>query len=117
MGSMCFSSIAIVMGKDNTELLGEAVLTQGVMLSILFCYCWSGEQLRQKADAVALAAWETEWVGAPIAFQRSMLFVISAASKEIIFTAGKFVSVSNVTLVKILQQTLSLITFLLSLSE
>ena len=43
------------------------------------------------------AAFGCEWVGAPIPFQRCLMFIIATSNKEFQLTAGKFVPVSNVT--------------------
>jgi len=43
------------------------------------------------------AAFGCDWVGTPIPFQRCLMFIIATANKEFQLTAGKFVSVSNVT--------------------
>jgi len=42
-------------------------------------------------------AFGCDWVGTAIPFQRSLLFIIATANKEVQLTAGKFVPVSNVT--------------------
>jgi hypothetical protein len=47
------------------------------------------------------AAFGCDWVGTPIPFQRSLMFLIAAANKEIQLTAGKFVPVSNVTMMNV----------------
>ena len=47
------------------------------------------------------AAFGCDWVGTPIPFQRSLMFIIAAANKGFQLTAGKFVSVSNVTTVNV----------------
>jgi len=43
------------------------------------------------------AAFGCDWMGSPIPFQRSLVFIIAAANKEFQLTAGKFIPVSNVT--------------------
>ena len=50
-----------------------------------------------QADSVRDAAFGCDWVGTPIPFQRCLMFIIATANKEFHLTAGKFVSVSNVT--------------------
>jgi hypothetical protein len=47
------------------------------------------------------AAWGCDWVGAPVPFQRSLAFIIATANKEFTLTAGKFVSVSNKTMMNV----------------
>ena len=43
------------------------------------------------------AAFGCDWVGTAIPFQRCLMFIIATANNEFQLTAGKFVSVSNVT--------------------
>ena len=47
------------------------------------------------------AAFGCDWVGTPISFKRCILLIISTANKEFHLTAGKFVSVSNVTMMNV----------------
>jgi hypothetical protein len=50
-----------------------------------------------QAESVRDAAFGCDWVGTPIQFQRSLVFIIATTNKEFHLTAGKFVPVSNVT--------------------
>jgi hypothetical protein len=50
-----------------------------------------------QAESVRNAAFECDWVGTPIPYQRCLMFIMSTANKEFQLTAGKFVPVSNVT--------------------
>jgi hypothetical protein len=54
-----------------------------------------------QAESVRDAAWECDWVGTPVPFQRCLAFIIATANKEFTLTAGKFVPVSNVTLLNV----------------
>jgi hypothetical protein len=47
------------------------------------------------------AAWGCDWVGTPVPFQRCLAFIIAAANKEFTLTAGKFVPVSNKTMMNV----------------
>ena len=47
------------------------------------------------------AAFGCDWVGTPIPFQRCLMFIIATANKEFQLTAGKFVPVSNVTMMNV----------------
>jgi hypothetical protein len=47
------------------------------------------------------AALACDWVGTPIPFQRCLMFIIAATNKEFQLTAGKFVPVSNVTMMNV----------------
>jgi len=47
------------------------------------------------------AAFGCDWVGTPIPFQRCLMIIIATANKELQLTAGKFVPVSNVTILNV----------------
>jgi hypothetical protein len=54
-----------------------------------------------QADSVRDAAWGCDWVGTPVPFQRCLMFIIATANKQFQLTAGKFVPVSNVTMMNV----------------
>jgi len=54
-----------------------------------------------QAERVRDAAFWCNWVGTAIPFQRSLMFIIAAANKGFQLTAGKFVPVSNVTMMNV----------------
>ena len=47
------------------------------------------------------AAWGCDWIGTPVSFQRCLVFIIASANKEFTLTAGKFVPVSNKTMLNV----------------
>jgi 3-deoxy-D-manno-octulosonic acid (KDO) 8-phosphate synthase len=47
------------------------------------------------------AAWGCDWMGTPVPFQRCLTFIIATANKEFTLTAGKFVPVSNKTMMNV----------------
>jgi hypothetical protein len=47
------------------------------------------------------AAFGCDWVGTPIPFQRCLMFIIATANKDFQLTAGKFVPVSNLTMMNV----------------
>ena len=54
-----------------------------------------------QAVSVRDAAFGCQLVGIPIPFQRCLMFIIATANKEFQLTAGKFVPVSNVTMMNV----------------
>jgi hypothetical protein len=54
-----------------------------------------------QAESVRDAAWGCDWVGTPVPFQRCLTFIIATANKEFTLTAGKFVPVSNKTMMNV----------------
>jgi hypothetical protein len=54
-----------------------------------------------QASSIADAVWNSNWVGTPVSFQRCLVLINAAANKTFILTAGKFVPVSNKTMVNV----------------
>ena len=54
-----------------------------------------------QADSVRDAAFGCDWVGTAFPFQRCLMFIIATANKEFQLTAGKFVPVSNLTMMNV----------------
>jgi MFS-type transporter involved in bile tolerance (Atg22 family) len=54
-----------------------------------------------QAEKVREAAWGCDWVGTPVPFQRCLLFIIATSNKHFTLTAGKFVPVSNKTMMNV----------------
>ena len=57
--------------------------------------------LNPQLEMVTDAAWGCDWVGTPVSFQRCLIFIIATANKEFTLTAGKFVPVSNKTMLNV----------------
>jgi hypothetical protein len=54
-----------------------------------------------QAETVRDAAFGCDWVGTPIQFQRCLVFIIATTNKGFHLTAGKFVPVSNLTMINV----------------
>jgi len=54
-----------------------------------------------QAESVRDAAFGCDWVGTAIPFQRCLIFIIATANKGFQLTAGKFVPVSNLTMMNV----------------
>jgi len=57
------------------------------------------------------AAFGCDWVGTSISFQRCLMLIIATANKGIQLTAGKFVPVSNLTMMNV--STINILCYLL----
>ena len=54
-----------------------------------------------QVENVRDAACGCDWVGTPVSFQRCLVFIIASANKGFTLTAGKFVPVSNTTMMNV----------------
>ena len=50
---------------------------------------------------IKFSAYDADWVGAPISFQRSILVITTATTRDFTFTAGKFIPINNETLMSV----------------
>ncbi|GFG30955.1 hypothetical protein Cfor_03708, partial [Coptotermes formosanus] len=99
---MCFdalSAITVIWG-DHADITQAAVVYIFATGSVCL-YCWLGNELSEQAECLRDAAWGCDWVGTPVLFQRCLVFTIAAANKGFTLTAGKFVPVSNSTMMNV----------------
>jgi hypothetical protein len=54
-----------------------------------------------QVDSVRDAAFGCDWMGTPVPFQRCLIFIIATANKQFRLTAGKFIPVSNETMMNV----------------
>ncbi|PNF24040.1 hypothetical protein B7P43_G08626 [Cryptotermes secundus] len=85
---------------DITDL-AQILYIYALMISYVCLFCTLGTELTLQAEMVRDAAWGCNWVGTPVPFQRSLAFIIATANKEFTLTAGKFVPVSNSTMMSV----------------
>jgi hypothetical protein len=74
--------------------------TAGVQSKLMFKKSLHFFDLFQ-AEIIRDAAWGCDWVGTPVHLQRCLVLIIASASKEFTLTAGKFVPVSNSTMINV----------------
>ncbi|PNF35135.1 hypothetical protein B7P43_G09268 [Cryptotermes secundus] len=117
MCGICLTAFSVAMNWGDLYSLSEALLIYCFLMLMLCVYCRFGEELTNQAESVRHAAWGCDWVGTPVQFQRCLLFIIATANKEFRLTAGKFVTVSNKTLINIFNQTISFFMFLIQVKD
>jgi hypothetical protein len=54
-----------------------------------------------QAQIIKQAAWDSEWVGAPLNQQGALMFMTAAANQHFALTAGGFISLSQHTMIKV----------------
>ncbi|PNF24039.1 hypothetical protein B7P43_G08627 [Cryptotermes secundus] len=101
---------------DITDL-AQILIISAMLMSYVCLFCALGTELTLQAERVRDAAWGCDWVGSPIHFQRCLTFIIATANKEFTLTAGKFVPVSNSTMMNIMNESMSLFMFLLTMKD
>ncbi|XP_021941235.1 odorant receptor 4-like [Zootermopsis nevadensis] len=117
MTSICLSAFSIVMNLGDAMPIIQSAVICGAMMFLLFAFCRLGEELTHHATSIGDAVWNSNWVGTPVSFQGCLILITATANKKFCLTAGKFVSVSNNTMVNIFNQTMSFFMFLLKMKD
>ena len=82
--------------KNEVHLSASVYLLLHKSMKLLTHIIWIFQ-----AEMVRDAAWGCDWVGTPVSFQRCLVFIIASANKEFTLTAGKFLPVSNKTMMNV----------------
>ncbi|KAJ9599904.1 hypothetical protein L9F63_009804, partial [Diploptera punctata] len=101
LGGMCCASFSCAMSWGNLLQMSQCAVAYSGFMVQLYAYCWIGHELTRQAESIRTAAWECDWVGAPIHVQDNVSFVIAMASKDFVLTAGKYVPVSRTTMMNV----------------
>ncbi|XP_023716972.1 odorant receptor 85b isoform X1 [Cryptotermes secundus] len=117
LAALCFVSFSAVMAWGDATDAIHVFYLYVTMIGYLGMFCLLGTELTQQAESVRDAAWGYDWVGTPVPFQRCLAFIIATANKEFTLTAGKFVPVSNSTMMNMVNQSISLFMFLLTMKD
>ncbi|XP_069688273.1 odorant receptor 4-like [Periplaneta americana] len=115
--SLCIAAFSVITSWGDFIDILQCALLYVVIMMLVSTYCVLGSLLTEKYECVGAAAWESDWVGAPVSYQRSILLIISKSTNEFALTAGKFVPLSNSTMMNMLNQSLSLFMFLLTMKD
>ncbi|XP_021937489.1 odorant receptor 85b-like [Zootermopsis nevadensis] len=113
--TFCFFAFSTVLSWGNPGDVIQGLAAYSLLFACVFIFCRLGTELTAQAESVGDSAWGCDWVGTPVQFQRCLAFVIATAQKEFTLTAGKFVPVSNTTMMNMLNQSVSLFMFLLQM--
>ncbi|PSN35840.1 Odorant receptor 89 [Blattella germanica] len=117
MTSTCIAAFSAVISRGEVEDVVQIIMLYVAWMTSICVICWTANELSDKAESVKNAAYEGEWIGTSISFQRSVLLIITRSNKIFNLTAGKFVLVNNETMMNILNETLSLFMFLLNMKD
>ncbi|PSN58269.1 Odorant receptor 88 [Blattella germanica] len=117
MTALCVIAFSAVTSVGDPIDMIQIIMLYIIWMSAICIICWFGNELTDKADSVREAAYDGEWIGKPISFQRSLLIIMTRCNKSFNLTAGKFVLLNNETMMNILKETLSLFMFLLEMKD
>ncbi|PSN45630.1 Odorant receptor 97 [Blattella germanica] len=106
-----------VVNLDDRFAAVQALATYVTMSISAFLVCWPGTKLSGKVESVKTAVYDVDWIGTPISFQKSLLFITKMADKPFKLTGGKIKPINNETLMDILNNTYVMFTFLLNMQN
>ncbi|KAJ4437170.1 hypothetical protein ANN_17305, partial [Periplaneta americana] len=96
--TLCIVAFSVIVNwGDILDMIQSVTLYIALML-IVFTFCGMGTVITDKYESVREAAWSSDWVGAPVSYQRCILFIIAKSNQEFQLTACKFVPLSNTTM-------------------
>ncbi|KAJ4437169.1 hypothetical protein ANN_17304 [Periplaneta americana] len=100
--TLCTIAFSVIVNWGDLLDLIQAATLYIVMLLTVFTFCGMGTVITDKYESVREAAWSSDWVGAPVSYQRCILFIIAKSNQEFQLTAWKFVPLSNTTMMSVL---------------
>ncbi|XP_021920422.1 odorant receptor 2a-like [Zootermopsis nevadensis] len=98
---MCIVAFSVVTSWGDHTDVSQSMIIYLMVAGTVYEICWFGSELSEQAESVRDAACGCDWVGTPVPFQRCLIFIIAAVNKEFTLTAGKFVPVSNKTMMNV----------------
>ncbi|PSN50405.1 Odorant receptor 77, partial [Blattella germanica] len=98
MTDLCVLAFSLIISWGDYADMSQSFFIYLVWMTNTFIICWSANELSDAADSVKGSAYEVDWIGAPIPFQRSILLMITRTNQSFVLTAGKFVPVNNETM-------------------
>ncbi|XP_025073197.1 odorant receptor 4-like [Pogonomyrmex barbatus] len=94
---ICFLGFLFVTALDNPdamEKIARSFSFFGVTNIEAFIFCYAGEYIINKSDALELAAYNCAWYDLEPKLSRMVLFVILRAQKQLTLTVGKMTNLS-----------------------
>ncbi|XP_069688276.1 odorant receptor 42a-like [Periplaneta americana] len=113
----CSASFSAVMSLEDVPDFSQCVAIYMLVIIGTSIFCGFGTLLSEEYEAMKNAAWSSDWIGSPVPYQRCILFIMSVSNKGLNFMAGKIVPVTNSTLMGMLNESMSLFMFLLTMKD
>ncbi|KAF5284629.1 hypothetical protein FQA39_LY16987 [Lamprigera yunnana] len=98
---------------SSVSIFGETLTA----LFATFIICMSGEIMVHESEQISRVAYEIDFVGTDLRFQKSLLFIMGQAQKSVPLKAEKLVSISLLTVTSILRASYSAYAMLKSTND
>ncbi|XP_069688274.1 odorant receptor 49b-like [Periplaneta americana] len=115
--TLCFCAFSVIMSWDDPVDLYQGAWLYFAVVVMAFFYCSMGTVLAQEFEAVGEAAYASDWVGAPVPYQKSISFMMLISNKGKTLVGGGIVPVTNETLMSMINESMSLFMFLLTMKD
>ncbi|XP_049835071.1 odorant receptor Or2-like [Schistocerca gregaria] len=112
--SFCLQLFQAAKRAKGVQEVGKAGSYLMLVFSVLFMYCWFGDDLISESEKVALSAYDAvpSLEECPTSTKRSLLILMHRAQQPLRVTAGGFFSLSRESLVSVLNVSYSFFTIL-----
>ncbi|XP_049835073.1 odorant receptor Or2-like [Schistocerca gregaria] len=115
----CFQLFQTAKRSNGVQEVGKTSSYLVIVLSLLFVYCWYGDDLISESEKVALSAYDavTSLQECPTSTKRSLLLLMLRAQRPLRITAGGFFSLSRESFVSVLNVSYSFFTILRNFND
>ncbi|XP_047001591.1 odorant receptor Or2-like [Schistocerca americana] len=110
----CFQLFQTAKRSNGVQEVGKSSSYLVFELSVLFVYCWYGDDLISESEKVAFSAYDavTSLQECPTSTKRSLLLLMLRAQRPLRITAGGFFSLSRESFISVLNVSYSFFTVL-----
>ncbi|XP_067206888.1 odorant receptor 4-like isoform X2 [Linepithema humile] len=108
--------IVTAIGSPNAiEVIIRSILFYVITSLEAFIFCYAGEYLKNKSNAVSLAVYDTPWYNLKPKDSRVLLFIMKRSQKQLMLTAGKMMDLSLESFTSIINASGSYLSMLLAM--
>nr|QAB43920.1 olfactory receptor OR41 [Oedaleus asiaticus] len=117
--SFCLQLFQAATRAKRVQELGKTCSYLVTAFSMLFIYCWFGDDLISESEKLAFSAYDavTSLQACPAAIRRSLLLLMARAQRPLHLTAGGFFSLSRESFVAVLNASYSFFAILRNFKE
>ncbi|XP_044766729.1 odorant receptor 4-like [Coccinella septempunctata] len=101
---------------DNLDFLPILAFIGTISIQ-LFLYCWFGNEVNHKSSKLHWAAYQSDWVGSPMSFQKKLCVFMRKTKEPIQIYALSFFPLNTVTFTSVMRSSWSFFLLLHQINE
>ncbi|XP_064212237.1 putative odorant receptor 85d [Tribolium castaneum] len=109
---ICFAGFLIIITPVLSMQFLYLTLYFMCMISQVAIYCWYGHYVMTTSDEIGQDFYMSNWYESDVAFRKDIIIFMERVKKPVTFTAGNFITLSLVTLTRILRSSYSYVAVL-----